>query len=89
MAPQSVPLTVGDRRRAAAGAAAASVGAGASAANASREERVPVKGVKKAMANAMVTSAFTSPHVTIGVEVDVTGMMDPGAPAQGRPRTGR
>ena len=28
------------------------------------------------MANAMVTSAFTSPHVTIGVEVDVTGMMD-------------
>ncbi|SLM96810.1 dihydrolipoamide acetyltransferase family protein [Brevibacterium yomogidense] len=61
---------------AAAGAAAASVGAGASAANASREERVPVKGVKKAMANAMVTSAFTSPHVTIGVDVDVTGMMD-------------
>lgn len=56
------------------GAAAAS--ATAAAAGAVREERIPVKGLKKAMANAMVTSAFTSPHVTIGVDVDVTGMMD-------------
>ena len=61
---------------AAAGIATTSAGAGAATAGAAREERVPVKGVKKAMANAMVTSAFTSPHVTIGVEVDVTGMMD-------------
>ncbi len=59
-----------------AGAAAASAPAAAPAAHAAREERIPVKGVKKAMANAMVTSAFTSPHVTIGVDVDVTGMMD-------------
>lgn len=58
---------------AAAGAAGA---AGTTASAAEREERIPVKGVKKAMANAMVASAFTSPHVTIGVEVDVTGMMD-------------
>lgn len=60
----------------AAGAAAAGAGAGAHATGGEREERIPVKGVKKAMANAMVTSAFTAPHVTIGVEVDVTGMMD-------------
>ena len=59
---------------AATGIAARSGGAGT--VDAVREERVAVKGVKKAMANAMVTSAFTSPHVTIGVEVDVTGMMD-------------
>lgn len=34
--------------------------------------RQPVKGVGKAMATAMVTSAFTSPHVTIWTSVDVT-----------------
>ncbi|GAB3058937.1 dihydrolipoamide acetyltransferase family protein [Sediminivirga luteola] len=41
-----------------------------------REERVPVKGVRKATAQAMVTSAFTAPHVTEFLEVDVTGTMD-------------
>ncbi|GAA4509377.1 dihydrolipoamide acetyltransferase family protein [Brevibacterium yomogidense] len=63
-----------------AGQPAATAGAagttGTAASAAEREERIPVKGVKKAMANAMVASAFTSPHVTIGVEVDVTGTMD-------------
>lgn len=39
------------------------------------EERLPLKGVKKAMAQAMVNSAFTAPHVTIGVDVDVTETM--------------
>ncbi len=61
----------------AASAAAAPQGSGSpAAADASREEQVPLKGVKKAMANAMVASAFTSPHVTVGVEVDVTRMME-------------
>ncbi|GAB2821236.1 dihydrolipoamide acetyltransferase family protein [Actinocorallia aurea] len=34
--------------------------------------RVPVKGVRKAMAAAMVSSAFTAPHVTEFLQVDVT-----------------
>ncbi|MFF4588325.1 dihydrolipoamide acetyltransferase family protein [Streptomyces sp. NPDC001388] len=37
-----------------------------------RETRVPVKGVRKATAAAMVGSAFTAPHVTEFVTVDVT-----------------
>jgi 2-oxoisovalerate dehydrogenase E2 component (dihydrolipoyl transacylase) len=41
-----------------------------------RETRIPIKGVRKHMAAAMVTSAFTAPHVTEFVTVDVTPMMD-------------
>ncbi|MEW2548023.1 dihydrolipoamide acetyltransferase family protein [Streptomyces sp. NPDC047002] len=37
-----------------------------------RETRTPVKGVRKATAAAMVGSAFTAPHVTEFVTVDVT-----------------
>ncbi|MFI9601698.1 dihydrolipoamide acetyltransferase family protein [Streptomyces sp. NPDC052043] len=40
-----------------------------------RETRVPVKGVRKATAAAMVSSAFTAPHVTEFVTVDVTRTM--------------
>jgi 2-oxoisovalerate dehydrogenase E2 component (dihydrolipoyl transacylase) len=40
-----------------------------------RETRIPVKGVRKATAAAMVGSAFTAPHVTEFVTVDVTRTM--------------
>jgi len=40
-----------------------------------RETRVPVKGVRRATAQAMVASAFTAPHVTEFVTVDVTRTM--------------
>ncbi|MFF1717731.1 dihydrolipoamide acetyltransferase family protein [Streptomyces sviceus] len=40
--------------------------------DAARETRIPVKGVRKATAQAMVGSAFTAPHVTEFVTVDVT-----------------
>ncbi|MEV6480653.1 dihydrolipoamide acetyltransferase family protein [Streptomyces sp. NPDC051576] len=43
--------------------------------DAARETRVPVKGVRKATAAAMVGSAFTAPHVTEFVTVDVTRTM--------------
>ncbi|MEN3356800.1 MAG: hypothetical protein V7637_782 [Mycobacteriales bacterium] len=43
--------------------------------DASREQRVPIKGVRKHIAAAMVASAFTAPHVTEFVAVDVTAMM--------------
>jgi 2-oxoisovalerate dehydrogenase E2 component (dihydrolipoyl transacylase) len=41
-----------------------------------REWREPVKGVRKMMGQAMVSSAFTAPHVTEWVTVDVTRTME-------------
>jgi pyruvate dehydrogenase E2 component (dihydrolipoamide acetyltransferase) len=41
-----------------------------------REQRIPIKGVRKMTAEAMVTSAFTAPHVTEFVTVDMTATMD-------------
>ncbi|NJP99296.1 dihydrolipoamide acetyltransferase family protein [Streptomyces zingiberis] len=40
-----------------------------------RETRVPIKGVRKATAQAVTGSAFTAPHVTEFVTVDVTRTM--------------
>ncbi|MBF8184881.1 2-oxo acid dehydrogenase subunit E2 [Nonomuraea sp. K274] len=40
------------------------------------EERIAVKGVRRMTAQAMVTSAFTAPHVTEFLQVDVTGTME-------------
>ncbi|WP_044387227.1 dihydrolipoamide acetyltransferase family protein [Streptomyces cyaneogriseus] len=42
---------------------------------AARETRLPVTGVRKATARAMVASAFTAPHATEFVTVDVTRTM--------------
>ncbi|HTF55506.1 MAG TPA: dihydrolipoamide acetyltransferase family protein [Pseudonocardia sp.] len=39
------------------------------------ERRVPIRGVRKATAAAMVSSAFTAPHVTEFLTVDVTPMI--------------
>jgi len=43
---------------------------------ASREQRIPVKGVRKLTAAAMVSSAFTAPHVTEFLTLDVTPAME-------------
>ena len=40
-----------------------------------REERIPVRGVRKHIASAMVTSAFTAPHVTVFLDVDFSETM--------------
>jgi pyruvate dehydrogenase E2 component (dihydrolipoamide acetyltransferase) len=40
-----------------------------------RETRIPIKGVRKVTAQAMVASAFTAPHVTEWTTVDVSRMM--------------
>ena len=45
------------------------------AASGEREVRIPIKGVRKVTAQAMVSSAFTAPHVTEFITVDVTRMM--------------
>lgn len=54
----------------AAGAAAATVVAGDRI-----EERVPFKGIRKVIANAMSKSVYTAPHVTIMDEVDVSQLV--------------
>ncbi|MEU8072825.1 MULTISPECIES: dihydrolipoamide acetyltransferase family protein [unclassified Micromonospora] len=41
-----------------------------------RDERLPVRGVRKATAAAMVASAFTAPHVTEFLTVDMTGTVE-------------
>jgi 2-oxoisovalerate dehydrogenase E2 component (dihydrolipoyl transacylase) len=43
---------------------------------AEREERIPVRGVRKAIAKAMVSSAFSAPHVSLFVDVDATRTME-------------
>jgi len=43
---------------------------------AEREERIPVKGVRKAIATGMVKSAFSAPHVGVFVDVDATRTME-------------
>jgi 2-oxoisovalerate dehydrogenase E2 component (dihydrolipoyl transacylase) len=45
------------------------------AATGERETRIPIKGVRKVTAAAMVASAFTAPHVTEFITVDVTRTM--------------
>lgn len=59
-------------------AAAVAAGAGAlrTLGGREREVSVPVKGVRKATAAAMVNSAFTAPHVTEFLQVDVTETME-------------
>ncbi|MEV3920937.1 dihydrolipoamide acetyltransferase family protein [Actinomadura coerulea] len=63
-------ITREDVLAAQAGAPAAPVQAGP------REERIPVKGVRKATAAAVSGSAFTAPHVTEFLQVDVTRTME-------------
>ena len=46
------------------------------AGRAPREDvRIPIKGVRKSMADAMVRSAYTSPHVSVWVDCDVSATM--------------
>jgi pyruvate dehydrogenase E2 component (dihydrolipoamide acetyltransferase) len=54
---------------------AAPVAAPVAARPGERETREPIKGVRKMMAQAMVDSAFTAPHVTEWITVDVTKTM--------------
>mgnify|MGYP001158007029 CR=1 FL=1 len=39
------------------------------------EERVPLRGIRKAIANAMVKSVYTAPHVTLMDEADVSALV--------------
>lgn len=66
----------GQAAAASAPAEAASVGGVRTLGGRPRTESVPVKGVRKATASAMVQSAFTAPHVTEFLQVDVTETME-------------
>ncbi|KXZ57475.1 Dihydrolipoyllysine-residue acetyltransferase component of pyruvate dehydrogenase complex [Brevibacterium ravenspurgense] len=55
---------------------APATGTSAAAAAPGTEERIPFKGVTKFMAQAMVDSAFTAPHVTEFLDVDMTETME-------------
>lgn len=67
-APAGTAAASGAASPAAAAPAASAVGQGA-------EERVPFKGIRKAIANAMVKSVYTAPHVTLMDEVDVSALV--------------
>ncbi|MFD4630750.1 dihydrolipoamide acetyltransferase family protein [Streptomyces sp. NPDC058284] len=79
--PASVPVSAPAPQVTRAPAPEAGATAGAASASASavgtdaRETRIPVKGVRKVTAQAMVESAFTAPHVTEFVTIDVTRTM--------------
>jgi pyruvate dehydrogenase E2 component (dihydrolipoamide acetyltransferase) len=51
-----------------------------------RERRVQIRGVRKATAKAMVDSAFTAPHVTEFLTIDVTPMMELRAKLKNHPQ---
>lgn len=75
IAPQTVaPAPVAAPAPAQAPAAAPAEVSAAGSASA-RETRIPVKGVRKVTAQAMVGSAFTAPHVTEFITFDVTRTM--------------
>lgn len=77
-APAAAPAAAASAPAASAAAEAPKAKAAAPAASGNanlEEERVPFKGIRKAISNAMVKSAYTAPHVTIMDEVDVTELV--------------
>jgi len=63
-------------RQGSAAQAAAPAGQAHAGGEGERETRTPIKGVRKHTAAAMVSSAFTAPHVTEFLTVDVTPTME-------------
>ena len=53
-----------------------------------KEERIPVKGVLRTMAEAMVQSAFSAPHAAVWVRLDATKTMELLASLKKQPRLG-
>jgi len=75
-APAAAPEAAAPAAAEAPAAAASKPAAPVAAGDAYRpEERVPFKGIRKAISNAMVKSVYTAPHVTLMDEVDVTELV--------------
>ena len=66
---ETIPVAVPD-------AAASRPAPSAVSAPDSREESIPVRGVRKATANAMTSSAYSAPHVSVWVDVDASRTME-------------
>ncbi len=80
-------ITRDDVQRAAqVGANGARSGPGSGPGSGSGQRREPVRGVRKATAAAMVSSAFTAPHVTVFLTVDVTETMELRTRLKGQPQ---
>ncbi|GAA0474280.1 dihydrolipoamide acetyltransferase component of pyruvate dehydrogenase complex [Paractinoplanes deccanensis] len=70
-----VQKAVANRQSAEVAAPSVTTGPAAAVFDASREQRIPIKGVRKLTAENMVASAFTAPHVTEFLTIDVTRSM--------------
>ncbi|MFB7170107.1 dihydrolipoamide acetyltransferase family protein [Streptomyces sp. NPDC056254] len=75
LAPQAAPAAAAPVAAQAQAPAAEAAAAATAAEPSARETRIPVKGVRKVTAQAMVGSAFTAPHVTEFITLDVTRTM--------------
>ncbi|WP_139488539.1 dihydrolipoamide acetyltransferase family protein [Brevibacillus dissolubilis] len=76
-APAAAPTAqAAETTTAPAAAAPAATKAAPAQATVQLEERVPLKGIRKAIAAAMVKSVYTAPHVTLMDEVDVTRLIE-------------
>ncbi|MEU1331226.1 dihydrolipoamide acetyltransferase family protein [Streptomyces sp. NPDC005865] len=75
VAPAADPVSAPQPAQPAQAPAPATAAPASAAGTDARETRIPVKGVRKATAQAMVGSAFTAPHVTEFVTIDVTRTM--------------
>jgi 2-oxoisovalerate dehydrogenase E2 component (dihydrolipoyl transacylase) len=76
-------ITRDDVQAAASGSAAVAARGGTGAL--AREERIAIRGVRKHTAAAVTSSAFTAPHATEFLQVDVTATMDAVRQAGGLP----
>ncbi|MGW2271643.1 dihydrolipoamide acetyltransferase family protein [Streptomyces yangpuensis] len=73
--PQAAPAAAAPAAPQAQAPVAEAAAAAPAAEPSARETRIPVKGVRKVTAQAMVGSAFTAPHVTEFITLDVTRTM--------------
>ncbi|MFJ6778591.1 dihydrolipoamide acetyltransferase family protein [Streptomyces yangpuensis] len=73
--PQAAPAAAASVAPQAKAPVAEAAAAAPAAEPSARETRIPVKGVRKVTAQAMVGSAFTAPHVTEFITLDVTRTM--------------
>jgi len=69
-------ITRDDVQQAASAPATVTAAPRADRAQVPREERIAVRGIRKHTAAAVTASAFTAPHVTEFLQLDVTGAMD-------------
>jgi 2-oxoisovalerate dehydrogenase E2 component (dihydrolipoyl transacylase) len=69
-------ITRDDVERARSGAEPVAATPAAALVSGEREQRIPIRGVRKHTAAAMVASAFTAPHVTVFMTVDMTATME-------------